>query len=195
MIKQNPMSSKHLKIGPYDEARFFLSCPEEKMSQYVDLLKKFGGRKSASKAYGTGWIVPKENQEALENYLDLPSQSRPRYQQAPKTKHEENLAKKDERSSRREGDESSEESESESEEEKSESGEEDRRKSPSPKKGRSRKSPSPKKGRKSPSPKKGRSRSSKHDDEDEDEDEEEIDQLTKKMQELSTRLDKLKRRK
>ena len=45
MIKQNPMSSssKYLKIGPYDEARFFFFFSEEKMGQYVDLLKKFGG--------------------------------------------------------------------------------------------------------------------------------------------------------
>lgn len=177
MIKRNQMSSKYLKIGPYDETRIFLSCPEEKMDQYVDLLKKFKGRKSSSKAYGTGWIVPKENQEALENYLDLPSQSRARYQQAPKTKHEEILAKRDDRSSRRDGDESSEESDSEEEKQESEDEEDQRR------------SPSPKRGRRSPSPKKGRSRSSK------DQDEEEIDQLTKKMQELSTRLDKLKRRK
>lgn len=156
------MSSEHLKIGPYNDSHFFVSCPEKYMDDYLDLMKRFKARRNMNaKGYGSGWTVPKEYREELVEYFGL-SDAKPKYQPAPKTKYETKLQTK------RKGDDSEDDESSEDEQD-----------SPHQKSSSRNRSPSPKRSSR---------RSRSHEDEDE------IEELTQKMKELSSRLDKLKRK-
>lgn len=135
------------------------------MDDYLDLMKRFKARRNMNaKGYGSGWTVPKEYREELVDYFGL-SEAKPKYQPAPKTKYETKLQK-------RKGDESEEEEDNEDSS--------DNEEQPSYEKSPPR--------RRSPSPKRSSRRSRSHEDEDE------IEELTQKMKELSSRLDKLKRK-